>query len=207
MKKIFLIPIIAFCLSLVLSLSTCAMAEASNKWLIKSKSDNGSGTLFAIWQDGSITAGEPYSLTGSDEIVEVERLQAKQFVQAKQWFSSGGGKMYTPWQGKPITYAVESLGGKCRIGLSAKNFVSQEGWGLPKKYNNFKLLVKIDDKKAGKIYVGASNAEVKTGYLTLENVPQGNHQLEFTWKNDRYKPNKRIDTNLEIHNVTFEKFK
>jgi len=206
MKK-YLIPIVVLTLSLSVLSAGWARAEPGNAWLIKSKKPSGSQTIFVVWQDGSLTAGEPFTLTVSENIAEVETLKGQQYVQAKQWFTSGSGRVYTPWQGKPIAYGVESLGGKCRVGLSAKNFTAEQGWSLPKKYKNFKIVVKVDDVKVGKIFVPASDKEVKTGYLTLSNIQSGAHKLEFIWKNDKYKPNKKWDANLEIHKVTFEKFR
>ncbi|MBU2541062.1 MAG: hypothetical protein KJ593_04075 [Candidatus Omnitrophica bacterium] len=201
MIKNCLVSIFSLILLLGLSLSS-AEAASNNTWLIKSKA-TGSEQVFAVWMDGRLSSGTPVS---EDGIISSVTFSGSQYLSAKEWVTNEQtGAVRTYWSNKPIVYGMESEGGTYRIVLSAKNYVGSTGWSLPKGYKNFNVVVKVANKKVGTILLEASDTEVKTGYLVLNDIESGVHQVKLIWNNDSYKPAKKWDANIEIQSVAFEK--
>lgn len=193
MAKKYLFFIFSLVLALVLSASWAA-ADSNKIWLLKSTSD----AAYTLWLDGTITCGEP------DAITETVTLEANQYTSANKWFIRGNA-IYTPWAKKPITYSFESKTGWARIGLTAKNFAGDgKGWTKPTGYSHFKVDVYVDNRRKGRIDIKASDTQINTEYLNIEQLDKGKHKIKFIWVNDRYKPRQKQDANIEIHDVIIE---
>jgi len=187
--------LLTFSLTLLLLFSASwARADYNKKWLIKSKTD----LVYTLWLDGTITMGEPNVTT------ESTTLNANEYISAYKWFVRGNA-IYTPWTRKPITYSFESKKDSARIGLSAKNFAGGgKGWTKPTGYTHFKVDVYVDNRRKGRLRIKASDTQINTEYLNIEQLDKGYHDIKFVWLNDKYAPGQKQDANIEIYNVSIE---
>lgn len=193
MHKKYLFYIVSLIMLSLLFLARWSMADSHKIWLIKSKTD----PVYTLWLDGTITVGEP------DTTTEVIALSANEYVAASRWFIRGNA-IYTPWRKKPIIYSFESKKSSCRVGLSVKNYAGGQGWTKPSGYSHFHVRIYLDDNYKGTLSVAASDTQVNTDYLDIKQLDKGKHEVKFIWTNDRYKPGKKQDANIEIHNVLIE---
>lgn len=193
--KKYLLLMFTLMLALIFSASW-ATADANTIWLIKTKSE----PIYTLWVDGTITFGEP------DAIIETINIAPTQFnfaTSPRHWFIRGNA-IYTPWQRKPLCYSFESKTGSTRVGLSAKNFGGGSGWTKPTGYSHFKVDVYVDNLRKGRLRIKASDTEVNTEYLNIEQLDKGHHDIKFIWVNDKYAPGRKQDANIEIHDVLIE---
>lgn len=181
-------------ISLSVFSASWARADSNKIWLIKSKTE----PVYTLWLDGTITFGEPEATT------ETATLEANEYVFANKWFVRGNA-IYTPWARKPLIYSFESKKANVRIGLSAKNFAGgASGWTKPTGYSHFKVDVYVDNRRKGRLKISASDTQVNTEYLDIEQLDKGQHKIKFIWVNDKYNPGAKQDANIEIHNVSIQ---
>lgn len=126
-------------------------------------------------------------------------------MRSGRWFAAGDGDLYTNWRGEWIEYKVDfgNESGWFNLGMAAKNDAHHNGWSAPEGYK-FAVAVQVDGVSRGRIYIDGTDKEYSSGNLEVP-LNAGLHTVKYTWLNDYYDPKNKVDANIRVKEVTFDK--